>query len=127
MKRDRLSIHISDDAEITVEERENGIKTVKSISMKDFILCLQDSTKDIIPVRNIILPKNALFYSFSNKSNEFSAVLEYPYAKADITYMKTEYPDFPLPKLVFGFKIGGKAALLRLKTAAFVLSSLLAF
>ena len=113
MKRDRLSIHISDDAEITVEERENGIKTVKSISMKDFILCLQDSTKDIIPVRNIVLPKNALFYSFSNKSNEFSAVLEYPYAKADITYMKTKYPDFPLPKLVFGFRISDKGKIRR--------------
>ena len=34
--------------------------------------------------------------------------MEYPYNKADITYMNTEYRDFPLPKLVFGFKVAGK-------------------
>lgn len=105
MERDRLSIHIWSDAEITVEERKNRIKTVKRITMNDFIHCIQDSTKEFIPIRNIILPKNALFYSFSNESNKFSAVLEYPYDRADITYMKTVYRNFPLPRLVFGFKV----------------------
>ena len=38
MKRDRLSIHISDSAEIAVEERRNGIKRIKNISIP---LCLQ--------------------------------------------------------------------------------------
>ena len=32
MKRDRLSVHISDSAEITVEERTDGIKRVKNLS-----------------------------------------------------------------------------------------------
>lgn len=105
MERDRLSIHIWSDAEITVEERKNCIKTVKRITMNDFIHCIQDSTKDFIPIRNIVLPKNALFHSFSNESNKFSAALEYPYDRADITYMKTVYRNFPLPRLVFGFKV----------------------
>lgn len=105
MERDRLSIHIWNDAEITVEERKNCIKTVKRITMNDFIHCIQDSTKEFIPIRNIVLPKNALFYSFSNESNKFSAALEYPYDRADITYMKTVYRNFPLPRLVFGFKV----------------------
>ena len=47
MERDRLSIHIWSDAEITVEERKNCIKTVKRITMNDFIHCIQDSTKDL--------------------------------------------------------------------------------
>ena len=105
MERDRLSIHIWSDAEITVEERKNCIKTVKRITMNDFIHCIQDSSKDFIPIRNIVLPKNALFHSFSNESNKFSAALEYPYDRADITYMKTVYRNFPLPRLVFGFKV----------------------
>ena len=77
MERDRLSIHIWSDAEITVEERKNCIKTVKRITMNDFIHCIQDSTKDFIPIRNIVLPKNALFHSFSNESNKFAAALGY--------------------------------------------------
>ena len=93
MERDRLSIHIWSDAEITVEERKNCIKTVKRISMNDFIHCIQDSTKDFIPIRNIVLPKNALFHSFSNESNKFSAALEYPYDRADITY-ENGVPEF---------------------------------
>lgn len=35
MKQDRLSIHISDCADITVEERIDGIKKIKNISLDD--------------------------------------------------------------------------------------------
>lgn len=38
MKRDRLSIHISDSAEITVEEREDGVKSVKNIELNEICL-----------------------------------------------------------------------------------------
>ena len=107
MKRDRLSIHISDSAEITVEERRNGIKRIKNISINDLLVCLQSSLREIKPVYHAVLPKNALFYSCCPETGSFSAAMEYPYNKADITYMNTEYRDFPLPKLVFGFKVAG--------------------
>ena len=105
MKRDRLSIHISDSAEIFVEERKNGIKSCKCISLNDLLICIKSSLKEIKPAYNAVLPKNALFYSCSPETGDFSAAMEYPYNKADITYMNTEYRDFPLPKLVFGFKV----------------------
>lgn len=107
MKRDRLSIHISDSAEIFVEERKNGIKSCKCISLDDLLVCIKSSIREIKPVYRAVLPKNALFYSCCPETGSFSAAMEYPYNKADITYMNTEYRDFPLPKLVFGFKIGG--------------------
>ena len=107
MKRDRLSIHISDSAEITVEERRNGIKRIKNISINDLLVCIQSSLREIKPVYHAVLPKNALFYSCCPETGSFSAAMEYPYNKADITYMNTEYRDFPLPKLVFGFKVAG--------------------
>lgn len=107
MKRDRLSIHISDSAEIFVEERKNGIKRIKNISINDLLVCIQSSLKEIKPTYNAVLPKNALFYSCCPETGSFSAAMEYPYNKADITYMNTEYRDFPLPKLVFGFKVAG--------------------
>ena len=105
MKRDRLSVHISDGAEITVEERKGGIKKVKSIALDDLLVCIKSSLKEIKPVYRAVLPKNALFYSCSPEAGDFSAATEYPYNKADITYMNTVYKDFPLPKLVFGFKV----------------------
>ena len=107
MKHDRISIHISDSSEITVEERENGIKSVKNIELNDLLICIQSSLRAIKPVYNTLVPKNALFFSHCPETGGFSAVLEYPYSKANITYMSTEYPDFPLPKLVFGFTISG--------------------
>lgn len=108
MKRDRLSIHISDSAEIFVEERKNGIKSCKCISLNDLLVCIKSSIREIKPVYRAVLPKNALFYSCCPETGDFSAAMEYPYNKADITYMNTEYRDFPLPKLVFGFKVAGK-------------------
>lgn len=105
MKQDRLSIHISDNAEITVEERINGVKRVKRIALNDLLTCIQSSLKEVIPKFDITLPQNALFYSCAPESNEYSAALEYPHYRANITYMNTEYADFPLPKLVFGFKV----------------------
>ncbi len=107
MKRDRLSIHISDAAEITVEERTNGVKKVKNISLDDLLVCIRSSLNEIKPVYRAILPKYALFYSCSPETGDFSVVTEYPYHKADITYMETVYSDFPLPRLVFGFKVSG--------------------
>lgn len=108
MKHDRLSIHISDSAEIFVEERKNGIKSCKCISLNDLLICIKSSLNEIKPAYHTILPKNALFYGCSPETGSFSAAMEYPYNKADITYMNTEYRDFPLPKLVFGFKVAGK-------------------
>ena len=108
MKRDRLSIHISDSAEIFVEERKNGIKSCKCISLNDLLVCIKSSIREIKPIYRAVLPKNALFYSCCPETGDFSAAMEYPYNKADITYMNTEYRDFPLPKLVFGFKVAGK-------------------
>ena len=61
MKRDRLSIHISDSAEIFVEERKNGIKSCKCISLNDLLVCIKSSLKEIKPTYNAVLPKNALF------------------------------------------------------------------
>ena len=108
MKRDRLSVHISDSAEIFVEERKNGIKSCKCISLNDLLVCIKSSIREIKPIYRAVLPKNALFYSCCPETGSFSAAMEYPYNKADITYMNTEYRDFPLPKLVFGFKVAGK-------------------
>ena len=54
MKRDRLSIHISDSAEIAVEERRNGIKRIKNISINDLLVCIKSSLREIKPVYHAV-------------------------------------------------------------------------
>ena len=105
MKQDRLSIHISDCADITVEERKDGIKKVKNISLDDLLVCIKSSLKEVIPKFNILVPKNGLYYSCAPEEKVYCAALEYPYLSADITYMNTVYSNFPLPRLVFGFRV----------------------
>ena len=105
MNKERVSIHISDSAQIFIEQTIDGVKVTKSAQLDDILLCLQSSIKPAAPACSAVLPPNALFYSHSPDTDAYSVALEYPYNTADITYMATEYPDFPLPKLVFGFKV----------------------
>ena len=105
MNKERVSIHISDSAQIFIEQTIDGVKVTKSAQLDDILLCLQGSIKPAAPASSAVLPPNALFYSHLPDTDAYSVALEYPYNTADITYMETEYPDFPLPKLVFGFKV----------------------
>ena len=105
MNKERVSIHISDSAQIFIEQTIDGVKVTKSAQLDDILLCLQSSIKPAAPACSAVLPPNALFYSHSPDTDAYSVALEYPYNTADITYMETEYPDFPLPKLVFSFKV----------------------
>ena len=113
MNKERVSIHISDSAQIFIEQTVGGTKVTKSAQLDDILLCLQSSIKPAASAYSAVLPPNTLFYSHLTDTDAYSVALEYPYNTADITYMETEYPDFPLPKLVFGFKIGGSGKILR--------------
>ena len=105
MNKERVSIHISDSAQIFIEQTVGGTKVTKSAQLDDILLCLQSSIKPAASAYSAVLPPNTLFYSHLTDTDAYSVALEYPYNTADITYMETEYPDFPLPKLVFGFKV----------------------
>ena len=105
MNKERVSIHISDSAQIFIEQTVGGTKVTKSAQLDDILLCLQSSIKPAASAYSAVLPPSTLFYSHLTDTDAYSVALEYPYNTADITYMETEYPDFPLPKLVFGFKV----------------------
>ena len=91
MNKERVSIHISDSAQIFIEQTVGGTKVTKSAQLDDILLCLQSSIKPDAPASSAVLPPNALFYSHSPDTDAYSVALEYPYNTADITYMETEY------------------------------------
>jgi len=51
-----------------------------------------------------LLPKNCISFT-AHDSGERDVVLLHSENKADICYFGTEYKDFPLPRLVFGFRL----------------------
>ncbi len=103
MKDDELIIRIKEDKSVRLEIREKGRTRTKLISPDTLFECIKGSIREE-PVSTGLLPANIVSVKLASDGKRY-AVLEYAYEKADIQYMQTEYPDFPLPRLLFGFLV----------------------
>ena len=99
---DEVVLHIREDKSILVEIREEGVVRTKVIDIDALLDCLTDSM-DGIQIQTGVLPNNIVSLSFGDDSRY--AVVEFPDEYADITCMSTTYEHFPLPRLLFGFKL----------------------
>lgn len=99
---DEVVLHIREDKSILVEIREKGAVRTKVIDIDALLDCLTDSM-DGIQIQTGVLPNNIVSLSFGDDSRY--AVVEFPDEYSDITYMSTTYEHFPLPRLLFGFKL----------------------
>lgn len=96
-------IRICEDGKVTVERDLEGIKSFKQIAPDTLIQCINKSLLRGA-VHSGLLPKNCISFSTYDDGNK-DIILIYPENKADISYFGTEYKNFPLPRLVFGFKL----------------------
>lgn len=96
-------IRISEDGKITVERDLKGVKSFKQIAPDTLIQCIDKSLLRGA-VHSGLLPKNCISFSAYDDGNR-EVVLLYPENRADISYFGTEYKGFPLPRLVFGFRL----------------------
>ncbi len=96
-------IRISEDGKITVERDLEGLKSFKQIAPDTLIQCIDRSLLRGA-VHSGLLPKNCISFSAFDDGDK-EVVLVYPENMADISYFGTEYKSFPLPRLVFGFKL----------------------
>ena len=96
-------IRISDDGRIMVEKDDGGVKSIKQIAPDALVECISRSLMRGA-VHTGLLPKNCLAFSAYDDGNR-AVVLLHPENKADVSYFGTEYKDFPIPKLVFGFRL----------------------
>jgi hypothetical protein len=96
-------IRISADGAIRVEKDDGGVKSVKQIDPDTLIQCINMSMLRGA-VHSGLLPKNCLSFSSYDDGNR-DVVLLHQESRADISYFGTEYKDFPLPRLVFGFRL----------------------
>ena len=102
--RNELVLHICpDERSIRVESTDEGVVSFKEIDLETFYDCVKRSIRHE-GVRSGFLPQNCFHVSVSeNGDRDFC--LWNPYLHADISYFGTEYPNFPLPRLVFGFQV----------------------
>ena len=100
--KDELVLHIREDKTILVEIREKGTVRTKLIDIDALLDCLADSMGGI-QIQTGILPSNIISLTIHDDSRY--AVVEFPDEYADITYMSTTYEHFPLPRLLFGFRL----------------------
>lgn len=107
--KNELVLRISpDERSIRVENINNGVTSFKEITIETFYDCVKYSIRHE-GVRSGFLPQNCFHVSVSeNGDRDFC--LWHPHLRADISYFGTEYLNFPLPRLVFGFRVsrGGK-------------------
>jgi len=96
-------ISIRDDGVVTVEENRDGVKGFKTITPDSLLACVNMSLLRGA-VYSGLLPKNCVSFAAYDNGNKDVCIL-HPESMANITYYGTQYPDFPLPKLVFGFHI----------------------
>ena len=118
-KFDEVNIRIRpNDESIVVEERFGTAVSVKFITPDDLVTVLQ---KSVVPQQTItsgFLPKNCISVNIYDHKKE--VVIWHPVLYADITYFKTVYERFPLPRMVFAFGISadGKTSTHRLAVIA---------
>lgn len=102
-KGDELVLRISPSrAEAIVEMHEKGTITRKSITVDSLANCFLSSRYDEETHPTGLLPEGCIGVTITPKYTYY--YIRYPELRADFTYFGTEYPDFPIPRLVFCFK-----------------------
>ena len=104
--KDELVIRIQESGEIFVEYIENGVKGYKKVSPETFIDCVKNSIRTNM-ISSGVLPAGTFSYSVDRRGDRYVCV-EFSSRYCDMVYQNTEYKDFPLPRLVFGFKLDGE-------------------
>jgi len=96
-------IRIREDGAVTVEDNKDGVKAFKEISPDSLLKCINKSLLRGA-VASGLLPRGCISFTAYDNGDKDVFIL-HSESKADITYYGSPYPDFPLPKLVFGFTI----------------------
>jgi len=105
---DELTIKITADGKILVQETDGVTISYKEIDPDAFFDCIKGSLKHGA-ISSGILPQGCFHFAVDESGTRHVA-MEFPSLSADITYQKTLYEQFPLPKLVFGFTVSKDGA-----------------
>ena len=100
---DELVLRISpSQAEAIVEMHKKGTISRKTITVDSLAHCFLSSRYDDECHPTGLLPEGCIGVTMMPKYTYY--YIRYPDLWADISYFGTEYPNFPIPRLVFCFK-----------------------
>ena len=99
--------------------KDDGCTMVKQVALQTFLDCIQYSASQDKGISSGFLPRNCFHVSMGNDGTRDYCIW-HPRLRVDISYYGTEYPDFPLPRLVFGVTVspGDKIVRCRLGVAS---------
>lgn len=99
---------------VSVEQEVKGITTVKNITVTDFLHAVLGGM-EYDDISSGLLPDNCIGYTWS-KNESVTVTLLCPERRADIMYYEELFESFPLPRLVFQFRLflGGRIERTRL-------------
>jgi len=103
IESDEVVIRIKHDGTVSVEEDIGGVKSYKAITPDSLLVCIK-SSMNRGGVASGLLPKGCLSFTAYDRG-DIDITLLHTECKADISYFKTEYKGFPLPRLIFGYRI----------------------
>lgn len=118
--RSDILIRISPEQEkITIEEQAGAVSTRKEVTRDSLLQCFKNSLQtDKIGYHSGFLPLNCL--AVWQGAEHKKLVLWHPRLYADVAVYDTPYPNFPIPRMVFGFTVdqGGKVSRCRIGVVA---------
>jgi hypothetical protein len=103
IESDEIVIRIKDDGTVSVEEYNGGVKSYKTITPDSLLACIESSMHRG-GVTSGLLPKGCLSFT-AHDSGNIDITLQHMEDKSDVSYFKSEYKGFPLPRLIFGYSI----------------------
>lgn len=95
---------------IRIESTDDGIVACKEIGLDTFYNCIKGSIK-VQGQASGLLPKNC-FHVTMHTDGSRDYCLWHPELYTDVSYYGTTYSHFPLPRLVFGFRVSDKGKVL---------------
>ena len=90
---------------IVEEQKPGGIVTYKEIDPVDFYFAFNNGYSSREYVDSGFLPEHCLHIAMNAAERRF--VIWNPELRADMMYYDIEYPDFPIPRLVFAVRMLG--------------------
>jgi len=98
-----LHLYINDDLNLVVDDHRGETVKHKVISLNTFCKMIDRSTRKM-DVASGLLPERCICYRETDSGERFVAI-DLGRNAADITYEQTKYENFPIPRLLFGFRM----------------------
>lgn len=98
-----LKFYFNEDLNLVIDDYRGKTIKHKVISANTFVKLIEKNT-EISTINTGVLPDRCVSYSENHIGNKY-VVVDVGRFRIDLTYEKTMYENFPIPRLLFGFYI----------------------